>query len=169
MSTPEKKFEVYVACALTHATKEFRDMVERFKKKLGDDGICVVLCFYGLNKPGITPNEVYRWDIHQCVYKSHLVVAIVDLPSTGLGYEIATQVEARKMPCLMLAHNDAKVSDLILDMQQRGCEFKRYNDLMADGIELVIDKLSRCRKHSWLKRLGLSLLKRATSLLHSIG
>jgi hypothetical protein len=133
-------YNVYVACSLTHASPEFRGTVEDFKKNLR--AICNVMCFLGIGNKA-SPHEIYKWDIHECVRKSDLVVAICDLPSTGLGYELGTQVEARGMPCLMIAHVDSLVTELILDMRKPGSEFKRYNDLHVDGIALVAEKLQQ--------------------------
>lgn len=133
-------YDVYVACSLTHAPQEFRHAVEVFKSRL--KSICNVLCFLGIGS-NASSHDIYRWDIHECVRKSHLVVAICDLPSTGLGYELGTQVEARRMPCLALAHKNSVVTELILDTRQAGYEFRRYEELQSDGVELVANKLRR--------------------------
>ena len=132
-------YNVYVACSLTHAPKEFRDEVDIFKDKLGL--ICNVVDFGCLgDKP---PHEVYRWDIQECVNKSDLVFAICDFPAIGLGYEIATQVEVRKKPCIAVAHDKSLVTSLILDTRQPGFEFKRYKNLRKDGLKIVKDKLQK--------------------------
>ena len=86
-------FKVYVGCSLTHAPKKFRDEVENFKNKLRE--ICEVLDFYGLADKDI-PREVYEHDIHNCVGKCDLLLAICDFPSLGLGWELGTQVEKEK-------------------------------------------------------------------------
>ena len=132
-------YNVYVACSLTHAPKEFRAEVELFKDKL--KSVCNVLCFLGIE--GHPPYDVYHFDIHECVHKSDLVVAICDLPSIGLGYEMGTQIEKRRMPCLIIAHEKARVSDLIVDTRQPGVEFRRYRDLQKDGVEMVVEKLKK--------------------------
>lgn len=127
-----KHFKVYVGCGLTHAPIEFQNEVEAFKEKLRS--IATVMCFLGCGS-GATPNQVYQWGIHDCVYKSDLMIAICDFASTGLGYEIATQVEKRQKPLLAMAHDDAKVSDLILDTRQPGFVFRRYESLRYDAFE----------------------------------
>lgn len=112
MRTPQfPDLKVYVGCSLTHAPEPFKEKVEDFKQNLRE--VCDVLCFLGISEN--TPYGVYAHDIHGCVMRSDLIVAISDLPSTGLGYEIATQAEARKKPLLAVAHRDALVSDLIQD------------------------------------------------------
>lgn len=146
---PKFDYNVYVACSLTHAPEDFRTEVEAFKQKL--KSICNVPSFWGL-KPG-DPYEVYLWDIHDCVRKSDLMVAICDFPATGLGYEIATQVEARRMPCLAIAHNKSLVTDLILDTKQPGYEFRRYKDLQTDALDMVIERLEKMRQGDKIKKL----------------
>ena len=152
LATKQKKpkfdYNVYVACSLTHASQEFRDKVEYFKDQLSS--ICNVLHFGGLcDRPA---HGIYKWDIHECVYKSDLIVAICDLPSTGLGYEIGTQVEARGALCLGLAHEKALVTDLILDTRQPHFEFRRYKDLLTDGLDMVVEKLEKMAKSEKIKK-----------------
>ncbi len=129
--------KVYVGCALTYASEEFKQDVEKFKDVLRTH--CTVLDFLGLDDT--TPNGVYQHDIHNCVMQCHLLIAIADYPSTGLGYEIGTQCEKRGAPILAVAHTDALVTDLILDTQQRGFEFKRYKTLVQDVIPLTLERL----------------------------
>lgn len=135
----EKKLKVYVACSLTYAPLEFRLAVENLKLKLAS--ICEVLQFKNLADENL-PYDVYIHDIKDCVYNCHLLVAICDHPSTGLGYEMATQTEARKKPVLAVAHRDAKVSKLILDPRLPAYEFHRYENLCEDVYNLVLVKLS---------------------------
>ena len=141
-------YHVYVACSLTHAPKEFWDKVESFKTKLRE--FCNVLCFLGVN--GFPARDIYEWDINQCVRKSDLVVAIADLPSIGLGYEMATQMESRNMPCLIIAHEKSRVSDLVIDTGCPGTEFKRYKELEKDGVELEKEKLEKMLEVTKVKK-----------------
>lgn len=140
-----KHFKVYVGCSLTHAPAEFKQLVEQFKGKLSE--VCTVMCFLGCGT-GATPNEVYQYDIHECVYKCDLMVGVCDLWATGLGYEIATQVEARRKPFLGLAHREATVTHLILDTRQPGFIFQRYEVLLEDGVEKVKEVLARMQAES---------------------
>jgi len=71
------------------------------------------------------------------------MLAITDLPSTGLGYEIATMIEAREGPLLAVAHTDALVTDLILGIPRRGFRFARYRDLLKDVPPLVYETLAK--------------------------
>jgi hypothetical protein len=136
-------YNVYVACSLTHASPEFRAVVESFKDELGL--VCNIIRFAGLAS-GRSPREIYMYDIHECVGSSDLVVAICDHPSIGLGYEIATQLERRGMPCLCIAHENSHVTEFILDVHQPGFEFKRYKDLQKEGVEMVLKKLKKMEK-----------------------
>jgi len=135
-----KKKVVYVACSLTYAGKRFKAQVEALKKKLEDNGICVVLKFIGLSDKNI-PHDVYVRDIKWCVRKCDLLVAICDYPSIGLGYEMGTQGEARKKPTLAVAKSGRLVTKLILDTRTPGYEFKRYVNLVDDVYDMVVAKL----------------------------
>jgi hypothetical protein len=135
-------YNVYVACSLTHAPQEFREKIEIFKQKLRS--VCNVLCFLGID--GHPPHKIYDFDINKCVRKSDLVVAICDLPSIGLGVEMGTQIEARRMPCLALAHEKSHVTCFVLDTRQPHYEFRRYRDLEKDAVEMVIETLGKMKK-----------------------
>jgi hypothetical protein len=145
---PRFGFRVYVACSLTHATSVFRQEIEVFKKHLAL--LCHVLSFLGWES-GAKSSTIYSYDIEECVYKSDLVVAICDLPSIGLGMEIGTQVEARKKPCLFIAREGVLVTDMVLDVPRPGAEFRRYRDLLTDGVELVADKLKKMQEEETLR------------------
>jgi hypothetical protein len=129
---------VYVGCSLTHAPEQFKAEVMELVKKL--ETICIVLRFKGLSDANI-PYDIYVQDINRCVRKCDLLVAVCDYPSIGLGYEIATQGEARKKLTLAVAHRSAKISKLILDPRTPGYEFKRYDNFVEDVFEMVKTKL----------------------------
>ena len=156
LTTKQKKpkfdYNVYVACSLTHASQEFRDKVEIFKNEL--KSFCNVLSFVGLSDD--SPHETYLWDINECVNKSDLVFAICDFPAIGLGYEIATQVETRRKPCIAVAHDKSLVTKLILDTRQPHFEFKRYRDLHKDGLKMVVEKLKKMKKSDIVNKKNLS-------------
>lgn len=135
-----KKPVVYIACALTYAPEEFKASVEALKKKLEESKICIVLKFKGLSDANV-PYDVYVHDINKCVRKCDLLVAICDHPSIGLGYEMATQGEARRKPILAVAHKDTKITKLILDTRTPGFEFKRYENLVEGVYRLIEIKL----------------------------
>jgi hypothetical protein len=129
---------VYVGCALTDAPPAFQDNVEELKKKLSK--ICEVLKFKGLSDANL-PHDVYFHDIVKCVSLCDLLLGICDFPSTGLGWEMAVQAEVKHGPVLAVAHQDAKVSKLILDPQLPGYKFYRYNNLCEDVYNLVEAKV----------------------------
>lgn len=121
-----KKAKLYVGCALKNAPREFVDGVLAMREKLKADPRLEILEFLG---PGL-PQDVYRRDIHECVEASDLMVAICDLPSLGLGYEMATHVKHHKRPLLALAREGAVVSGLIEGIHGEGpFAFRRYRDI----------------------------------------
>ena len=81
--------KLYVGCSLTLAPESFRQSVEELKNKLRAD--YEVFDFLGLVKG--TAKDVYEWDIHHCVAKCDLFLAVCDYPSLGLGYEMGVAVE----------------------------------------------------------------------------
>jgi len=119
--------KVYVGCALTDASEEFKQSVEDLKQNLRAEGH-EVFDFVGLTKG--TPEDVYRWDIGHCVKNCDAFIGICDFPSLGLGYEIAEAVNLKK-PILTLAHQDSKVTRLIIGAAEAvpNFSFKRYKNL----------------------------------------
>ena len=116
--------KVYVGCALTGAPKEFVDAVEISKRRLREAGH-EVADFVGVVNG--TAFDVYETDIHKCVAECEFMIAICDLPSIGLGWELAVAVEKLRKPTLALAHQDTAVSRLrqepelsLSSLQQRG-------------------------------------------------
>lgn len=132
----KSKLVLYLGCALTHASEEFKQEVALLKERLKE--VCIVLEFIGLVDG--TSQDVYHHDINNCVRGSDLFVAICDQASIGLGYELAVQVEDRKMPALAVAQVDAKVTRLVLGISQPNFEFKRYIDF-DDLYHIIIAKL----------------------------
>ncbi|MFZ2886343.1 MAG: hypothetical protein WA021_00815 [Minisyncoccia bacterium] len=117
--------KLYVGCALTHAPEEFKNAVEALKKTLGAE--FEVLDFLGLSKG--TPQDVFEWDIDHCVASCDLFLAICDLPSLGLGYEVATALEKHNTPVLAVAHKDALVARVITGNTRPKFRFQRYESV----------------------------------------
>lgn len=132
-----KHLGVYVACSLTHAPQEFQNQVEQLKARLRE--FSHVLCFLGVGTDA-TARRIYRYDIHGCVSKSELVVAICDFPSIGLGMEIQRQID-RGHPVLAVGHQKSLISPMCLDTGEQGYEFCRYENLLTDVPEIVRRKL----------------------------
>ena len=128
---------LYVGCALTHATEEFKQSVAELKEKLKK--VAYVLEFVGLENG--TARDVYHHDINDCVRGCDLFVAICDQASIGLGHELAVQVEDRKMPTLGVAQVDSKITRLVLGIDQPNFEFVRYRDF-EHLYEIIVDKLA---------------------------
>ena len=126
--------KLYIGCALTNAPESFIVEVELLKETLACD--FEVLAFIG--KTQGTNVDVYNWDIQHCVTMCDIMIAICDYPSLGLGYEIATAVEAQKKPVLALAHNNASVSRLILGVTRPNYLFRRYSAL--SDVPVMVNK-----------------------------
>lgn len=118
---------LYVGCALTQAPDDFKKSVEGIKESLRERGHSV-LEFVG-SKPA-SPEEVYRWDIMQCVGKCGVMLAIADYPSLGLGWEMAT-ASYLEIPTLAVAQIGRSVTRLVLGAAEvvPSFEFERYEDL----------------------------------------
>jgi hypothetical protein len=107
----ENKIKVYVGCALTHASDNFKKEIEIFKNYLRTMKGVEVLDFFGLGEN--TPVGVYEHDIHNCVKEADLFIAECSYPSTGLGWEIGTAVEKYQKHVLAVARDDAKITRLV--------------------------------------------------------
>jgi hypothetical protein len=122
---------LYVGCGLTNAPEKFRENVELFKNKLGDEGF-EVLGFLGLTAG--EPEDVYAWDIEHCVQGCDLFVAVCDHPALGLGWELSMAVEKYNKPTLGVAHEDAVITRLVLGAAalKPNFTFMRYENLIQD-------------------------------------
>lgn len=125
--------KIYVGCSLTQAPNDFKQSVEWLKAGLRDAGY-ETLEFLGLTHG--TARDVYEHDIHNCVGKCDFFLAICDLPSIGLGYELGTAVEKHGIPTLAVAHVDSKVTRLVLGVSHPLFHFERYGE-MAEVIDMV--------------------------------
>src|SRR5262249_41579232 len=90
--------------------------------------------FLGMEKG--TAQDVYHWDIQQCVATCDLFVAICDYTSLGLGYEIGTAVERFHKPVLAVAHEDTHLSRLIVGIDDEHFALKRYTDF-SEIVDLI--------------------------------
>jgi hypothetical protein len=128
------KPKIYVGCALTGASEAFKTSVEDFKESLRGQGY-QVFDFVGLVNG--TAADVYNWDIGHCVADCDVFIAICDLPSIGLGYELCEAIRLKKR-LLAAAHVDATVTRLVLGAAEvePGLNFVRYKQL-SDLLPLV--------------------------------
>jgi hypothetical protein len=117
--------KIYIGCSLTQASEEFKRTIEKLKNDLRKD--YDVMDFIGTVAG--TPEDVYKWDIYECVAKCEAFIAICDLPAIGLGYELGVAVEKLNKPTLALAHRDAKVSRILLGIRQPHYTFERYDSM----------------------------------------
>ena len=126
------KIKLYIGCALTDAPQEFREMVDELKDMLREE--YEILDFIGLVNG--TPTDVYHWDIHRCVAQCHMLIAICDYGATGLGWEMGTAVEKYGKPVLALAHEDSRVTRLVLGVDHPNYTWERYQTT-KDIIRLI--------------------------------
>lgn len=133
-----KESLIYVGCALTQASQEFKEEVEEYKRSLRDVGY-EVLNFIGLEKG--TDVDVYRWDIKHCVRTCDIFVGICDYPSIGLGVELNEATRLGK-EVLAVAHTESEVTRLILGAakDEPNIHFARYTSL-SDTLPLIEDLL----------------------------
>jgi hypothetical protein len=133
-----KSISIYFGCALKHAPEDYKESIRSLKDKLSTLEGIEILEF--VVKPGATPKEVYENDITQHVMNCDLMIADFSHPSLGLGYEVATMIEKRNKTVIGFAHKDAKVSSLILGIQNKNFSFQTYSD-MSEIFDLVKLKL----------------------------
>nr|AIA17912.1 Unknown Function [uncultured bacterium] len=126
--------KIYVGCALTDASEEFKQSVEEFKNQLR--GEYEILDFVGLTAG--TAADVYNWDIGKCVATCDAFIAVCDLPSIGLGCELN---EAMRLgtPVIAIANEESKVTRLVLGMAevQENVTFERYSENLGNALLAV--------------------------------
>lgn len=114
--------KIYVGCSLTHAPDDYKTNVEAMKDGLRAEH--EILDFVGLVAG--TTEEVFRHDTW-CVSTADLFIAECSYPSIGLGYELGLALTLDKH-ILVLAHEDAKVTRLVLGITHPKCTIARYRD-----------------------------------------
>jgi hypothetical protein len=124
-----KKIKLYVGCALNNAPKEFIDGVLSLRKELTKDPVYEVLEFLG---PG-EPQAVYDTDIKACVMRADAMLAVCDVPSLGLGYEMGVLVTKQGKPLFAVAHTTSNVSNLVQGINEDAISFafERYESLSS--------------------------------------
>ncbi len=132
------KPKLYVGCALTEGPPEFRAEVAHLKTLLKAE--YEVLDFIGLTAGN--PSDVYRVDINENVCTADVMLAICDYPSTGLGYELAVAVRERGIPVLAVAHEQKRITRLVLGIPEHhdDVDFKTYRDFLGDVPALLAKK-----------------------------
>jgi hypothetical protein len=137
----DKKIKIYVGCALTHASEEFRTSIATFKEQLRGDFEIMDFLWAKLKDPrNVDPKDVYEWDINDCVKNCDLFVAVCDEVSLGLGYELGTAIEKYNKPVLVLIQKERKLTRLIEGIQHKDFSLRVYESLATDGIMYVKEK-----------------------------
>lgn len=139
----KKIVRIYVGCALTHASEDFKRCIEILKSELRFLKDVEVLEFLGLVNG--TPVDVYEHDIHNCVEKADLFIAECSYPSIGLGWELGTAVEKHQKHVLAVAMSDSKITRLVVGAN---CErnpnysFQTY-DSIKELVSICIKKVEQ--------------------------
>lgn len=139
MSKSPETLSLYVGCSLANSPEDFKDKVVALKDRLREK--YEVLEFKG--QVAGTNEDVYRWDIENCVANCGMFVAVCDYPSIGLGWELNEAIRLGK-PTLGVAHSEAVMSRLVLGAAgvKPNFEFQRYDDLLLDVPVLVDEHIS---------------------------
>ena len=133
--TPEE-VRIYIGCPLSGTTAEYRESIEKFKKRL--ELHFSVLHFAGLNNG--SPEEIVKYDLQQ-IRDCDLFVGICDQTSLGLGIEIGTANSLGK-PTLLVA-KDENVSAMIRGnyVENLACDFRVYKNF-DHLLELIEEKVA---------------------------
>ncbi|MBP9771482.1 MAG: hypothetical protein KBD16_00955 [Candidatus Pacebacteria bacterium] len=115
-----QKKKLYVGCAVHNAPKDFSENVENLKSTLEDD--FEVLRFLGSFEG--TADDVFKHDI-DCVRSCDIFLAICDIPSTGLGFEIASALAWGKR-VIGVAQRESSVSRMVIGIDDPNFTFVRY-------------------------------------------
>ncbi len=122
--------KIYIACSLTGAPQKFKIHINNLKKALRKN--FEILDWLGLSKG--TATDVYRHDT-QMVKNCNLLLADCTYPSIGLGFELSLAISLKKS-VLAVAHKDAKVSRMVLGINNENYKFERYNST-EDILKLI--------------------------------
>ena len=148
-----RQLRVYVSCALTHASEEYKAEINWLAKEIGS--FCEVLSFVGLE--GQPPIDIYRHDIEFCVDSCDLLVMVGDVVgaatgSDGRGFELAVHLRGNHRPVLALLQHRSRLSAISLGAFERYpelCEIFRYQKIVQT-VPII-----RQRVVSLERRLGL--------------
>ena len=137
-----KRGGLYVGCGLTAAPPEFVQQVLEYKSSVRELGHTVLDFVLG----PATAEEVYDNDINQHVRHCTGMVGVMDYPSTGLGWEMATMV-ARSAPLLILGkrENARRLNRFILGatVREPTIRFALYDTLLSEDILEFTDSIAR--------------------------
>lgn len=155
-----KKLKVYVGCALTDASEEYKAAIGVFKNTLRETGFIEILDFVDFSAdnepPEAIPGIIYYHDIRVCVRKADVVLGEVSISSSGLGYELATTIEKYQRPVYIFAKKspDVRVSKLILGIPTHNpkVQLHWYRDSFDEVVFTIIKELQEIhrRKNQWI-------------------
>lgn len=139
--------KLYVSCALTEAPPEFRRDIEELKEVLSKD--YEVLKFLGLGVGD--PGDVWQRDIIDNVDTCHLMLAVCDYPSIGLGMEILEAGKIRSVPVLAVSTAGKNLTRMVAGMSKFHPNLKIgvYNNLLEDVPKLLAKFTDAAAEDMW--------------------
>jgi hypothetical protein len=87
-----------------------------------------VIDFLSAIKKDPNPKDVYTFDM-ACLNKAHYMLAFLDYPGTGLGYELCQMIRVENKPVLALTKNKSHVSKLIQGIKSELFVLDTYEDV----------------------------------------
>jgi hypothetical protein len=118
-----KNVNIYVGCALTHASQSYKTKIKTFKNKLRKIPRVTVLEFCppakGERQSSLPAKVVFENDIEGGVEQADIVITEVSLSSLGLGVELSVAIRERKVPTIMFIKKRKHLSKLIQGMSQK--------------------------------------------------
>jgi len=125
---------IYIASSVTHASESHRKFVRDLKQELRLQTQAVVLEW--VDKEPVEKLEgFFERDMKNISMSTH-VVALVDMPSIGLGMEIKEAL-LKKKPLLCLAKERAEISRLLLAAQLTYAFKIEHYSALQEAVERV--------------------------------
>lgn len=124
------KKRLYIACALTSVPNSekstYMSFIDEIKKRASID--YEVIDFLSAIKKDPNPQDVYSFDM-ACLEKAHYMLAFLDYPGTGLGYELCHMIQVENKPVLALTKDMSHVSKLIRGIKSESFVLDTYNEI----------------------------------------
>ena len=131
--------KIYLGCALSSASQEFKEQISEFRNALKEDFEILEFLSDPLKIAEQSTDlelcqQIYEHD-RNCVLACDLMIAEVSYPSLGEGMELAFAVQNKK-PIIAIANHNANVSRMILGINDTHFEIIRYNDIFETISEI---------------------------------
>lgn len=137
-----KKIKIYVACSVTFAPKEYLEKIAKLKNMLRENENIQLLDFMEAEVSG---SNIYVY-CRSMVNDAHLILAIHDFPSEGLGSEVTIAYD-KKTPVIACSHVNSTVSDFTTErVKHFGDIFYLYNDIFH-MVDIVQSRVAEMLEH----------------------